>query len=46
MAQFEGFMLDRRLCGYVYRNPKGTRENNDEYVSVMPDTLKYFSVVQ
>jgi adenylate cyclase len=44
--QFEGFLLDRRLCGYVYRNPRGTRENNDEYVSVMPYALKYFSVVQ
>ena len=44
--QFEGYMLDRRLCGYVYRNPNGTRENHDEYVSVMPDALKYFSVVQ
>ena len=39
-------MLDRRLCGYVYRNPKGTREKNDEYISVMPDALKYFSVMQ
>ncbi len=44
--QFEGYMLDRRLCGYVYRNSKGTRKNNDEYISVMPDALKYFSVVQ
>jgi adenylate cyclase len=44
--QFEGYIMDRRLCGHVYRNPTGTREKNDEYISVMPDALKYFSVVQ
>lgn len=42
---FEGYLLDRALCGYLYRNAAGTRDDNNEYVSVMPDSLTYFSVV-
>ena len=44
--QFEGYLLDQKLCGHVYRNPDGSRENNNEYISVMPDSLKFFSIMQ
>lgn len=44
--RFDGTTLNRWLCGHVYRNPGGTRKDHDEYVSVTPDALKYFSAVQ
>ncbi len=44
--RFEGFFLDRSVCGYVYRNAAsggGVRPEAD-YVHVTPNALKYFSV--
>ncbi len=42
--QFDGSTLNRDLCGYVYRNPDGSVNTRDEYIVVMPDSLRYFSV--
>ncbi len=44
--RFEGYLLDRTLCGHVYRNLTGYRGKKEQYISIMPDGLKYFSVAQ
>ena len=31
-------------CGYVYRNPDGTRQNKDEYMRIMAGFVCHFSV--
>jgi len=41
---FDGTALDRDLCGYIYRNPEGSKETQDEYVISMPASLRYFTV--
>lgn len=42
--RFDGATLNKDLCGYVYHNPDGSVKAQDEYVAIMPDTLRYFSV--
>lgn len=42
----EGSTLDKALCGRVYRNPGGTIENQDQFILVMPDSLRYFSPIR
>jgi TolB-like protein/class 3 adenylate cyclase/cytochrome c-type biogenesis protein CcmH/NrfG len=39
-------LMGRKLCGYVYRNPKGTLEENNAYVYVSPTSLMFFSPVR
>jgi len=36
--------LGREQCGYIYRNPNGSRENLDEYVYVSPMSILRYSV--
>jgi adenylate cyclase len=36
--------LNRKMCGYVYYNPDRTSNSEDQYIVVMPDSLRYFSV--
>jgi adenylate cyclase len=44
--RFEGSTLSKDLCGYVYRNGDGSNETQDEYIAVLPDSLRYFTVNQ
>jgi TolB-like protein/class 3 adenylate cyclase/Tfp pilus assembly protein PilF len=39
----EYFLMGRERCGYVYRNPGGTLEENNAYVYVGPTDLMFFS---
>jgi adenylate cyclase len=36
-------LMGRKRCGYVYRNPGGTLEENNAYVYVGPTDLLFFS---
>jgi len=38
------FLMGRKHCGYIYRNPEGTPEAKDEYVYVNADAIYRFSV--
>ena len=42
--EFPGAVLGRDDCGYVYRNPKGTSEEHNQYVRVGLRAVYYFSV--
>lgn len=44
--QFEGAILGKEVCGYVYRNEAGSADTQDEFIAVMPHSLRYFSIVQ
>lgn len=44
--RFEGSALNKELCGYVYKNPDGTAETQDDYVVSLPASLRYFTVIQ
>ena len=43
--RFEANIGGRKDCGYVYRNPEGTAEQQNEYVYVSATGLRYFSVI-
>ena len=40
------YLMGRNLCGYVYRNPEGTLEENNAYVYVSPTAVMFFSPVR
>ena len=40
------YLMGRKCCGYVYRNPEGTHEENDAYVYVNPTSHWFFSPVR
>jgi TolB-like protein/cytochrome c-type biogenesis protein CcmH/NrfG len=40
------YLMGRKRCGYVYRNPGGTIEENNEYVYVGITALLFFSPVR
>jgi adenylate cyclase len=42
--EYPTFLMGRRHCGFVYRNPGSTSESNSPYVYVNVDTVKYFAV--
>ena len=42
--RFDGATLNKDLCGYIYHNPDGSVKTQDEYVVIMPHSLRYFSV--
>ncbi|KQU77270.1 adenylate cyclase [Ensifer sp. Root31] len=43
--KFDGYFLDRMVCGYVYRNTaKG--ERGADFIHVTPQALKFFSIEQ
>lgn len=43
--KYDGYFLDRMVCGYVYRNTaKG--ERTADYINVTPQALKFFSIEQ
>lgn len=42
--RFEGYFLDRALCGYVFNNPAPETAATGSFVFVSPDSVKYFSV--
>jgi adenylate cyclase len=44
--RFDGTALNKELCGYVFRNPGGTSETQDDYVASLPASLRYFTVTQ
>ena len=44
--RIDGAYLDNALCGYVYRNPEGSRTEQNEFIILMPDSLRYFSIVR
>jgi len=44
--RFEGSVLSREMCGYVYINPEGSNGTQDEYIAVLPASLRYFTVAQ
>jgi adenylate cyclase len=44
--RFEGSSLNRELCGYVYSNPQGSSESQDEYIAAGPSSLRYFTVTR
>ena len=37
-----------KFCAAIYRNPEGTRENNDEYIRLIRDTerVAFFSAYE
>jgi TolB-like protein/class 3 adenylate cyclase/cytochrome c-type biogenesis protein CcmH/NrfG len=37
------YLMGRKGCGYVYRNPEGTLEESNAYVYVSPTSLMFFS---
>jgi adenylate cyclase len=39
------FVMGRRQCGYIYLNPEGTLENNNEYIYVNTYSVMKFSVI-
>ena len=43
-VQFTSSMLGREDCGYVYRNPNGSGEDQNEYVRLAVGSVYYFSV--
>jgi adenylate cyclase len=45
-VRIDGATLNREMCGYVYQNPNGAEKTQDNYIVVMPDTLRYFTVTQ
>jgi adenylate cyclase len=42
--QYEEFLLGRRYCGNVYRNPDGSHEEKNDYVDVNAIVIDYFTV--
>ncbi|AUW43133.1 adenylate/guanylate cyclase domain-containing protein [Rhizobium leguminosarum] len=40
--KFDGYFLDRMVCGYVYRNTKG-EQGDRQYIHVTPRALTFFS---
>jgi adenylate cyclase len=42
--QFDDDILNNFTCGYVYRNPQGSAQTHDEFIVVMPGTLRHFSL--
>jgi adenylate cyclase len=42
--QTEAFLMGRKHCGYVYRNPDGTPDAKEEYIYVSPYAIYRFSV--
>ncbi|WVT72893.1 adenylate/guanylate cyclase domain-containing protein [Sinorhizobium chiapasense] len=43
--KYDGYFLNRMVCGYVYRNTaKG--ERTADYINVTPQALKFFSIEQ
>lgn len=43
-VEFPAAVLGRRDCGYVYRNPRGTPQEHNEYVRVALRAIYHFSV--
>jgi adenylate cyclase len=43
--QIPALLLGRNFCGYVYRNPQGSREGKDEYIAVDVFDVHYFSPI-
>ena len=43
-VDFPGTLLGREDCGYVYRNPDGTSEQQDQFIRVSVGDIYYFSV--
>lgn len=41
--QYEQFLLGRKYCGYVYRNPAGSRRDKNEYVDVNAIGIDFFT---
>ncbi len=41
--QYEQFLLGRKYCGYVYRNPEGSRRDKNEYIDVNAIAIDYFT---
>jgi adenylate cyclase len=44
--RFDGTALNKDLCGYVYRNPDGASETQNDYIASLPASLRYFTVTQ
>ncbi len=46
--RFDGYFLNRDLCGRVYRNTAGDGPSSDglDYVFVSPESIRYFSLQQ
>ncbi|TBC73617.1 adenylate/guanylate cyclase domain-containing protein [Rhizobium beringeri] len=42
--KFDGYFLDRMVCGYVYRNTSG-EQGDRQYIHVTPRALTFFSPV-
>jgi TolB-like protein/class 3 adenylate cyclase/tetratricopeptide (TPR) repeat protein len=42
--EYPAFLMGRRHCGFVYRNPSSTSKSNSPYIYVNVDTMKYFAV--
>ena len=42
--QYPTILLGRKLCHSIYRNPDGSHKEQNEYISVGPFTVRYFSV--
>ena len=42
--RYEEFLLGRRYCGYVFRNPEGSHQEQNAYVDVNAIVIDYFTV--
>jgi len=45
-VKFKSNILGRNDCGFIYRNPGGSREQKNEYVWAAVGAIYYFSVVE
>ncbi len=41
--RYEQFLLGRKYCGYIYRNPGGSRRDKNEYVDVNAIAIDFFT---
>ena len=44
--RYEAISMGRALCGFLFQNPGGTREEQNEYVYLNENDILYFSVKQ
>ncbi len=44
--KYSAFLMGRKACGHMYRNPDGTPEERNEYIVVSVFRIAYFSVAK
>jgi hypothetical protein len=44
--QYPAFLMGREYCSYLYRNPEGAPEEQNEYILVTVFHVAFFSIVE